>query len=75
MVQLTSRLARKFEVVILDMAPALALAEAGVAAAFADTVLLAARWRETPTGATALALRTLNRVGAKVQGLVLTRVD
>lgn len=69
-----AEVAGRYDLVVLDTAPVLALAETRVVAAYADRVLLVARWRTTPARATRLALDTLCRAGATVAALALTRV-
>ncbi|MEO8722525.1 MAG: polysaccharide biosynthesis tyrosine autokinase [Sphingobium sp.] len=64
-----------YDLVILDSAPVLAVAEARVVAAAADLVLLAMRWRTTPAQATDSALAHLQRADANVAGVVLTLVN
>ena len=74
MERLLARVAGDYDLIVLDAAPALALAETAALARLADTVLLVARWRVTPVGATRLAFETLRDAGAKVSALALTRV-
>lgn len=75
MQQLIAELGRRFDLVVLDMAPVLPLAEARVVAGMADGVLFVTRWRHTPTDAARLALDMLGRAGAHVQGVALTLVN
>lgn len=72
---LIAELSRRFDLVVLDTAPVLPLAEARAVAGMADGVLLVARWRRTPANAAQLALDLLRRAGADVKGAALTRVD
>ncbi len=74
MMQLIRQASASYDLVVLDAAPALALAEAATLASFADMTLMIARWRKTPVRATRLAVDTLRDAGAKVNALVLTRV-
>ena len=74
MLNLIERAGDDYDLVVLDTAPVLALAETRVAASFAQRVLLVARWRTTPVKATRLALNLLNEAGSNVAALVLTRV-
>lgn len=71
---LVAQLARDYDLIVLDTAPALALAEARAVAAMADSVLLVARWRTTPIEATRIALDLLTKSDAKVTAAVLTLV-
>jgi capsular exopolysaccharide synthesis family protein len=75
MEQLLDDLAERFELVVLDTAPALAVAETRVLAARADAVIVLARWRRTPYKAVDAALKVLENAGAKVAGVALTQVD
>jgi capsular exopolysaccharide synthesis family protein len=68
-------LREQFDLIILDTAPVLALAEARSVGAMADGVLFAVRWRKTPVQAAQLALDQLERAGATVVGAALTQVN
>lgn len=65
----------RFDLVLLDAAPVLFLADARSLAQKADATLLLTRWRETPKGAANDALRELAAVGANIAGVALTQVD
>ena len=68
-------LRQAFDLIVIDTAPVLVLADARVLAAKADSVLLLARWRKTPARAVAAAIRILNQSGARTLGVTLTQVD
>ena len=68
-------LSARFDLVVLDTAPVLPLAEARAVAAMANDVLLVTRWRKTPIHAARLAIDLLNRAGANIAGATLTRVN
>lgn len=72
---LLSRLREDFDMVILDTAPVLAVAETRVLASKADAVMFLTRWRKTPAKAAEAALRSLEQSEATVAGAVLTQVD
>ncbi len=72
---LIDELAEQFDLVVLDTAPVLPLAEARAISGMADGVLMVARWRKTPAQAASLALDLLGRAGAHVQGAAMTMVD
>lgn len=74
MMNLIRQASGSYDLIVLDAAPALALAEVATLASFADLTLMIARWRTTPRQATRLAISTLRDAGAKVDALVLTRV-
>lgn len=75
MQQLIERLRDSFDLILLDCAPVLPVAEARQAAAIADRTILVLRWSKTPVRAANLALNLLDQVGAKVAGVVLTRAN
>jgi capsular exopolysaccharide synthesis family protein len=75
MEKLVAALGKSFDLVILDCAPVLPLAEARTIAAMADGVLFVTRWRRTPASASQLAVDLLRRANAKVLGGVLSLVD
>lgn len=75
MAALLSKLREDFDMVILDTAPVLAVAETRVLASQADAVMFLARWRKTPAKAAEAALRSLEQSEATVAGAVLTQVD
>ena len=62
------------DLVIVDSAPVLALAEARITAASCNDALLVVRWRVTPRRAALQALQLLVRARANVSATVLTRV-
>lgn len=75
MARLLEDLRKDFDLVILDTAPVLAIAETRVLASQADAVVFLARWRKTPAKAADAALRSLEQSDAHVAGVVLTQVD
>ncbi|TVV70151.1 polysaccharide biosynthesis tyrosine autokinase [Sphingomonas solaris] len=75
MTALVRELERDFDLVLLDMAPALALSESRELAAAADGVLLVARARRTPVEATMMARDLLEKAGARPVATTLTMVD
>ena len=72
---LLTELRQAFDLILIDTAPVLVLADARVLAGKADSVLLLARWRTTPARAVAAAVRILNQSGARILGVTLTQVD
>jgi capsular exopolysaccharide synthesis family protein len=68
-------LRERYEVVILDTAPVLPLADTRVLSPLADTVLLVARWGRTPHSVVRSALDQLYAHGAHVSGAVLEGVE
>ncbi len=68
-------LTQKFDLVVLDTAPVLPVADARAIAAMADTTVLVVHWRKTATQVVGRTLRELDQAGAKVAGTVLSQVD
>ena len=73
--RLLEELRGRFDFVILDMAPVLAVADTSVLCPKADAVLMLARWRRTPRRAVLAALRALNPEDTFVAGIALTQVN
>ena len=72
---LLSRLRSSYDLVLLETAPALPVAETRAVAAMADAAVLVVRWRKTPAAVVKKAITQLNRAGVNVLGAVLTRVS
>lgn len=75
MTSLLNELRGRFDLVILDTAPVLAIAETRILASLSDAVVFLTRWRRTPGKAADAALRALEQSQAAVAGIVLTQVD
>lgn len=73
--QLIADLAARYDLVLLDTAPTLAVADTRILAARSDAVIFLARWRKTPEKAIQQSLRLLEQAGAHVAGVALTQVD
>jgi succinoglycan biosynthesis transport protein ExoP len=73
--RLLDELRDRYEIVILDTAPVLPVADTRVLAQKSDLVVFLATWRKTPQPAIEAAFRLLNTTGARADGVVLTRVD
>ncbi|MEO8112749.1 MAG: polysaccharide biosynthesis tyrosine autokinase [Phenylobacterium sp.] len=65
----------RYDLVILDTAPILPVADTRVLASKADLLVLLARWRKTPQPAIEAAFRLLRGSGVNIGGVVLTQVD
>lgn len=72
---LLADLRERFDLVLLDTPPTLAVTDARIVGARADAVIYAVRWDATPRDAVAEGLRQLTDVGVRVSGLVVTMVD
>jgi capsular exopolysaccharide synthesis family protein len=68
-------LSERFDYVILDAPPVLGIADARVLAARADHVLYVVRWNRTPRRAAQSGLDILHECGAKLSGVLLSRVN
>ena len=68
-------LRERYDIILLDVPPAFALAEARVLCRMADLTLLCIRWGSTPRRLVREALNLLREAGAEVAGAALTRVD
>lgn len=75
MSRLIGELRGSFDLIVLDCAPVLAVAETRVAAAKADAVVLVSRWQKTPMRAVRAALQQLHDAGANIRGVALNAVD
>jgi polysaccharide biosynthesis transport protein len=68
-------LRQTYDVILLDVPPAFALAEGRVLAHLADGALLCIRWGKTPRRVVQAALVLLHEAGVTLTGAALTRVD
>jgi exopolysaccharide transport family protein len=75
MTHLVDELRGMFDLIILDCAPVLAVAETRVIVARADSTVLVARWEKTPIRAVRSALQQLQSAGANVIGIALNYID
>ena len=65
----------RYDIVILDAPPVLAVPDARVIATEADATLYTVKWDATPRSAVRDGLRMLDMVGARIAGLVLSQID
>lgn len=72
---LMTDLQARYDLVILDLPPVFALAEAQVLARAAAATLLCIRWGQTPRRVVAAARTLLDQAGIRLAGAALTRVD
>jgi capsular exopolysaccharide synthesis family protein len=72
---LFERLKLDYEMIIIDTAPVLAVAETRAVAALADATLFLVRWSKTPKQAASAALDLLINAGGFVAGVCLTQVN
>jgi len=73
--RLLADLRSRYDLVLLDTAPVLPVADTRVLASKVDTVVLLARWRKTPQQAIEAAFRQFEGTGGHVAGVALTQMD
>jgi capsular exopolysaccharide synthesis family protein len=73
--QLIEQLRQKYDMVILDTAPVLPLADTRVLSPLADSVLLVVRWGRTPANIVQSAVEQLRSHNAKIAGVALDAVE
>jgi exopolysaccharide transport family protein len=73
--QLVETLRQRYEVVVLDTAPIMPLADTRVLAPLADSVLFVTRWGRTPASVVRNAMEQLRAHGANISGVVLEGVE
>ena len=72
---LMTQLKSRYDLIVIDTAPILLMAESRVIAAKSDQVIVAARWRRTSRAALHQTLGVLREFNARVAGVALTFVD
>jgi succinoglycan biosynthesis transport protein ExoP len=75
MAALLVALKQRFDIVIIDSAPVLGVAETRMISRLSDTTLVVARWRATPLKAVRTALDLLAQNGSKLGGVALSLVN
>ncbi len=75
MSRLIEDLRKNYDLVVLDSAPVLAVAESRTVAGHADLTLVIVRSGKTPVGATRTAIRELQHSDADVAGVALNYID
>jgi uncharacterized protein involved in exopolysaccharide biosynthesis/Mrp family chromosome partitioning ATPase len=68
-------LRKRFDIVLVDTAPLLPLAEPRVVASHADSIVMLTRWHETPRSAMQEAARLIRTLDVPVAGMALTYTD
>ena len=72
---LLTGLTNRFEVVIIDSPPTMVASDGAVLAKASDLVLYVVAWDKTPRGAVQAGVDYLQVHGAKVAGIILSKVD
>ncbi len=75
MTKLLDELKKRYDLVLMDAPPALAMADARIIARMADATLLCVRWRDTPRSVVKSSLELLEDAQVHIVGAALTRVD
>src|ERR1700691_2150718 len=65
----------RYDLIVLDTPPLLAVSDALVLSHYADATIFLARWARTPRTVVLGALKSFRTIGTKLAGAVLTRVD
>lgn len=75
MQELLDRLKMRFDLIVIDSAPVLPVAETKALAAMADATLLVVRWRHTRIKSVQMTIEQLHRADANVLGTLMTQVN
>jgi len=75
MKKIVSSLRERFEYVIFDAPPVMAVADARQISQFVETTLFVVRWNKTPSKVAKAALKQLDSVQAEIAGVVMQSVD
>lgn len=75
MARLLDQLRNSYDLIVLDTAPVLPIADTRVLAPLTDTVVLLARWQHTQRKAVEASLTILSQSGANIAGVALSMVD
>ena len=73
--QVFDRLRERFDIILVDTAPLLPLAEPRLVASHADSIVMLARWHKTPRSAMQEAARLIRTLDVPIAGLALTCAD
>jgi capsular exopolysaccharide synthesis family protein len=71
---LIAKLRERYDLILLDTPPVLAVSDARVLARLADLTVLVVCWKKTPQALVAAAAAALRNSGAKLAGAVITQV-
>jgi capsular exopolysaccharide synthesis family protein len=75
MEKLIATLREKYDMVIIDTPPIMAVADAALIAQKADTTVYVVKWASTPREVVGEGLKQLGKFNTKIAGMVLTQVD
>jgi succinoglycan biosynthesis transport protein ExoP len=71
---LVGKLRKRYDLIVLDTPPVLAVSDARILAALADVTILVVRWQSTPRNLVNNAIVALRNSGAKIAGTVINQV-
>jgi succinoglycan biosynthesis transport protein ExoP len=72
---LIAQLRERYDCVVLDASPVLAIVDALALAGMVDKIVVIVEWNRTPRDVIAEALKSLRRDGHRIAGVVLNKVD
>jgi capsular exopolysaccharide synthesis family protein len=75
MAHLLDAVRSRYDLVVIDCAPIMAVSETRSLVELADEVVFVVRWKSTERSAARTAVRDLERMGAKIAGMVMNQVD
>ena len=75
MSQLLQAVRPRYDLIVIDAAPIMAVSETRTLIDLADDTLFVVRWKTTERSAARAAVRDLQRMDAKIAGVVLTQVN
>jgi polysaccharide biosynthesis transport protein len=73
--KLLDRLRQEFDMVVIDAAPVLAVADTLSQSGAVDAVVVNVRWGKTPRALVVKAVSELRKIGAPLAGMILSQVD
>ncbi len=75
MLELLQDVSKRYDLIILDTPPILAVADAAMVSHAVDTTIFLIKWSETPRETVMRALKQLGSLGCHIAGIVLSQVD
>ena len=73
--ELMRQIENVFDLVVIDVAPALAAVESRLLMNYVDQVIMVVRWRHTPASVVRAALKRLQSIGVQPAGVVMSQVN
>jgi Mrp family chromosome partitioning ATPase len=75
MSQLLQAVSPRYDLIVIDAAPIMAVSETRTLVDLADETLFVVRWKTTERSAARAAMRDLERMDASIAGILLTQVN